>query len=522
LNLDGVDDAALFSSIALTQFTVTAWIRANTQGNSVTPRILTMPGYNIRIRRDTASTTNAVALESRRSGTDGEWCTPGNVVSDWTWYHIAVTYDSSSTNNTPVFYVNGLAQPSATLTAPTGTPIPNSGTGYIGNSAALDGSWDGQIDEVRLYNRLLSAAELQLIAFGPATNLAPVVDAGAALIIPLGDTATLRGKITDDARREPPGVLVLHWSKISGPGEVGFDDPTALESTASFSEPGNYLLRLRAEAGQVSAADDVTVTVMAPATVSIQAVDDTAAEFGEPPTLSSPGVFTLSRVGDTSTVLITYLAIGGTASNGVDYLALTNVVMFPANARSVQLSVIPVRDELPEGEETVQVTVLPHAGYLVGSPSSDTVYLRDAPWDEWRFVKFSAAERRDPNLSGAMADADHDGIVNLLEYALDLDPKRADANPGFHGTLQMIHDADGAEEAYVLTFHRRLAPTDLIYEIETSTNLSTWVGGTNVARELFPRLSDGNGVTETSRMLLLGPRGQPGPRLVRLKVRLAP
>ncbi|MCU0792229.1 MAG: retroviral-like aspartic protease family protein [Opitutaceae bacterium] len=44
------------------------------------------------------------------------------------------------------------------------------------------------------------------------------------------------------------------------------------------------------------------------------------------------------------------------------------------------------------------------------------------PW-EWLALRFSAAERQDPALAGLAADPDGDGLANLVEYALDLDPR---------------------------------------------------------------------------------------------------
>ena len=67
---------------------------------------------------------------------------------------------------------------------------------------------------------------------------------------------------------------------------------------------------------------------------------------------------------------------------------------------------------------------------------------------------------------------------------------------------------------------RRLAPTDLTYEVQVTTDMNTWIDGPNVARELFPRQDDGNGVTETSRMQIFGNLSQAGQRFVRVKVRL--
>lgn len=55
--------------------------------------------------------------------------------------------------------------------------------------------------------------------------------------------------------------LRVRWKKVSGPGEVRFENPAALATAAAFSRPGEYLLGLEAEwqGGRGSAAVAVTV-----------------------------------------------------------------------------------------------------------------------------------------------------------------------------------------------------------------------------------------------------------------------
>jgi DUF1680 family protein len=59
----------------------------------------------------------------------------------------------------------------------------------------------------------------------------------------------------------PPTV---RWSKRSGPGRVTVTDPAALITTASFSEPGVYVLELTARAGAETASSTLTVKVETP------------------------------------------------------------------------------------------------------------------------------------------------------------------------------------------------------------------------------------------------------------------
>ncbi len=74
-------------------------------------------------------------------------------------------------------------------------------------------------------------------------------------------------------RREPwsrskPDVAnpaaTVRWSRVSGPGDVAFQDPTTLVTTATFTVPGTYVLRLTANTGEETATSDFHVVVEAP------------------------------------------------------------------------------------------------------------------------------------------------------------------------------------------------------------------------------------------------------------------
>ncbi|MES2568426.1 MAG: Ig-like domain-containing protein, partial [Verrucomicrobiota bacterium] len=91
-------------------------------------------------------------------------------------------------------------------------------------------------------------------------NSAPQVSAGPDQDVILPAAATLSGTVNDDGL--PEGTpLSLTWSRVSGPGAVTFGSSNAAVSTAAFSAPGVYLLRLTAGDGELSASDDIAVTV---------------------------------------------------------------------------------------------------------------------------------------------------------------------------------------------------------------------------------------------------------------------
>ena len=98
----------------------------------------------------------------------------------------------------------------------------------------------------------------------PPPNQAPVLNAGADQFVSLPANATLSGTATDDGLPSPPSLLTTTWSQVSGPATVTFGDANALNTTATFSTTGVYVLRLTASDGAASVSDDMTVSVTIP------------------------------------------------------------------------------------------------------------------------------------------------------------------------------------------------------------------------------------------------------------------
>jgi len=91
-------------------------------------------------------------------------------------------------------------------------------------------------------------------------NLAPIASAGPDQSITLpANTVTLNGSAIDDGQVN--GSLTYAWTKVSGPGTVTFADASQAVTNAQFSKAGTYTLRLTANDGQLSATDNVVITV---------------------------------------------------------------------------------------------------------------------------------------------------------------------------------------------------------------------------------------------------------------------
>ncbi|MEI6083673.1 MAG: LamG-like jellyroll fold domain-containing protein [Verrucomicrobiota bacterium] len=182
----------------------------------------------------------------------------------------------------------------------------------------------------------------------------------------------------------------------------------------------------------------------------------TAGEFGP-----SNGTFTVTRTGATNFLVTVGYTVSGTASNGLDYTVLPGNVTLPAGVTTATITIAPVTDALVEGNETVTLNLATSVTYTVAPASNGTVTIQDLPFDAWRAGKFTLAELSNPAISGELADPDGDGLGNILEYALHLEPKTADASQ----TLQPAVDANGY---LTLIYTRPVSAPDLTYAVEAT------------------------------------------------------
>src|SRR6201996_1622273 len=83
--------------------------------------------------------------------------------------------------------------------------------------------------------------EWRVYGSGPAPSLPPVVDAGIDRSVVIGGKTYLAGKAI---WLQDLSGNTARWTKESGPGTVAFVDAAAPVTTATFSEPGDYVLKL--------------------------------------------------------------------------------------------------------------------------------------------------------------------------------------------------------------------------------------------------------------------------------------
>jgi N-acyl-D-amino-acid deacylase len=91
-------------------------------------------------------------------------------------------------------------------------------------------------------------------------------------------------------------------------------------------------------------------------------------------------------------------------------------------------------------------------------------------YEAWKAKHFTAAELADPTISGDAADPDGDGLANLVEYSLGLDPKTVDRDRRPTPAVQTIN----GQPYLTLTFRRLLLAHEVGYAVEVSDDLANW------------------------------------------------
>jgi N-acetylneuraminic acid mutarotase len=105
--------------------------------------------------------------------------------------------------------------------------------------------------------------------------------------------------------------------------------------------------------------------------VKFAPADSVASEAGD------HGQFAISRVGDLSQPLTVNYTIGGSATNGTDYEALSGSITIPAGQAMAALTVNPIQDNSAEGTENIVLTISPNSAYSLAQKFQYTINIAD-------------------------------------------------------------------------------------------------------------------------------------------------
>ncbi|HYH01113.1 MAG TPA: LamG-like jellyroll fold domain-containing protein [Terriglobales bacterium] len=247
------------ASLDLTSgMTLEAWIRATTLTSWRTVLLKEQSGglvYGLYANSDTNRPSAHVYI-GNETDTRGTTQIPLNV-----WTHVATTYDGSVLR----LYVNGTQASSRTLG---GNILSSSGMLRIGGNTVWGEYFSGLIDEVRLYNRALTASEIQTDMNTPIGSSSPPTSDTTAPTVSVTapvDGATVSGAVTLTASAsDNVGVAGVQFA-IDGvpygneittaPFTTTWDSATATNASHSITAVA------RDAAGNQSSSGPVTVTV---------------------------------------------------------------------------------------------------------------------------------------------------------------------------------------------------------------------------------------------------------------------
>ncbi len=188
-----------------------------------------------------------------------------------TWTHLAATYDGSVLR----LYVNGGLAGSRSVS---GNIVASAGAFRIGGNSVWGEYFRGLIDEVRVYGRALSQAEIQADMNTPVVGnngpAPPTADAGADRSSDEGSAVSFQGSATGEG-------LSYAWAFGDGDTASG-----TLTPTHAYADNGNYTVTLTVTDSRGRSASDsalVTVRNVAP-TASF--TDDNPVDEGSPVLIS--------------------------------------------------------------------------------------------------------------------------------------------------------------------------------------------------------------------------------------------
>ncbi|OGD30828.1 hypothetical protein A2833_01375 [Candidatus Azambacteria bacterium RIFCSPHIGHO2_01_FULL_44_55] len=170
LQFDKVDDAVNINAPTafdnLPQLTISAWINPKSAGEESFGRILekadgvTYPitrGWNLFMTGN-----NQLSFIADFASTNLDKRSSAAVLTLNQWQHVALTWDGSSSASGVHFYVNGTEVAYTTNQSGSGTRVPDDTEDLrVGNNESGTRTFDGAIDEVRVYNRALAQSEIQ-------------------------------------------------------------------------------------------------------------------------------------------------------------------------------------------------------------------------------------------------------------------------------------------------------------------------------------------------------------------------
>jgi hypothetical protein len=166
---DGADSAAdhyaVNTSVSLDDldpFSIAFWLKIDSNGET-SGRIFSKGTIDLYTNPSAANTQ--LYMQCVRAGGTAFWnYTVGATAALKDWFHVVITYDRSNASADPIFYVNNAAVALTTSSQETGAFSTDAAVDfYLFDQAALNRQLDGFLNDVRIYEKILTPAEVESI-----------------------------------------------------------------------------------------------------------------------------------------------------------------------------------------------------------------------------------------------------------------------------------------------------------------------------------------------------------------------
>ena len=179
------------------------------------------------------------------------------------WYYVAATWDGST--GTMSLYTNGvLAGQTVTDVRPLGELIPGDSPG-VGIGNVNDGfnnfPFTGDIDEISLYNRALTAAEIQSIYNAGSAGKCVGPFPPAITVPPVNQTTVAGSNVVLSVVANGTGPFSYQWS-FNGTNILGATNATLTLTNLHLNQSGSYAVTITTPYGTITSSGAI-VTVMA-------------------------------------------------------------------------------------------------------------------------------------------------------------------------------------------------------------------------------------------------------------------
>ncbi len=241
LRFNGTVSAMKFSAPGPNQVTLAGWMRMESNGNSVFPRLLHFPAYYLFPGMDSWPNPDAnvrtVKFLANWTGVDGVWYSQQEVLGAGVWHHLAATYDGTKgTRELPRLYLNGRELDVAAQVGAEGQIDLTAGDGYLGNNEERSRALQGLLADVRIYGRQLGSEEIALLAKG---GVLESLRRWEIYVKSTSENQTVVGLRLADGRLPAPSLTAV-WQQISGSGSPHIVDSNGTEATLGFSQTGPH------------------------------------------------------------------------------------------------------------------------------------------------------------------------------------------------------------------------------------------------------------------------------------------